>query len=309
MTREQIVKGILDQNTNASNMFRQVWKHVLAYEASSGNSLDNGLTREQYIDLFSSFCRRRAGFTARKSAVMSYVRAMVESGSLPAEQVTVLSSVHFPDLNVAGTVGQARENAVKLGYFKNFQALKTAVMETVVESGAKYPEKFDIPTAILFLAWFGLTEEEITNVRKADLTPDGITVGDRFVSMPDDVMQFLHPVKNSLGYNQQAKGVIFRSYIPSEYLIRTDRTDKMTVESMRPILYRMNKESDCRYSLSYETAFRSGVYFRAYMLECASDSFDLKDPAFAAKVLCADTSTESKHLAAIGNYNAYKKLF
>lgn len=309
MTREQIVKDILDQKTNAANMFRQVWKHVLNYESVSGNSLDNGLTREQYIDLFSSFCRRRAGFTARKSAVMLYVRTMVESGGLPEDQMSILSSVHFPDLHVTGTVDQAKENTAKLGYFKNYQVLKSAIAETVTKSGARYREKYDIPTAILLLAWFGLTEEEIINVRKADLSDSGVMVGDRFISMPEDVMQFLNQVKNSLGYSQQAKGVIFRSYTPSEYLIRTDRADKMTVQSIRPILYRMNKESDCRYSLSYETAYRSGVYFRAYTLECASDSFNLKDPAFAAEVLCTDTSTESKHMAAIGNYNAYKKLF
>ena len=309
MMREQIVKEILDQKTNASNMFRQVWKHVLDYEASSGNSLDNGLTREQYIDLLSSFCRRRAGFTGRKSALMTYVKAMVETGDLAEDQVSILSSVHFPDLNITGTTVQAKNSDVKLSYFKNFQALKSAIAETLNESDAKYKEKFDIPKAILFLAWFGLTEEEILTLRKEDVVAGGVMVGDRMIKLPEDVIKHINHLALSDGYYQKAKGVIFRRYIPSDYLIRTDRRERLDVPGMRSILYRMNLITGRRFSLSYDTAFYSGVYFRAYMLECESDNFDLSDQAFAAKVLCTDTSTPSMHSAAIDNYKMFKKLF
>ena len=309
MAREQIVKEIIGQKTNASNTFRQVWKHVLDYEATSGNCLDNGLTREQYIDLLSSFCRRRAGFTGRKSALMTYVKAMVESGGLAEDQISILSSVHFPDLNIIGTIVQAKKSDVKLSYFKNFQALKSAIAETLTESDTKYKEKYDIPKSILFLAWFGLTEEEIFNLRKKDVMADGVMVGDRMITLPEDVAKHINHLAVSDGYYQKAKGVIFRRYVPSEYLIRTDRRERLDVLGMRSILYRMNLITGRKFSLSYDTAFYSGVYFRAYMLECESDSFDLSDPTFAAKVLCTDTSTPSMHSAAIDNYNMFKKLF
>lgn len=129
------------------------------------------------------------------------------------------------------------------------------------------------------------------------------------VSLPEDVAKLINYLAVSDGYSQQAKGVIFRRYVPSEYLIRTDRKECLDIPGMRMCLYRMNRITGRKFSLSYDTAFYSGVYFRAYMLECESDSFDLNNPDFAAKVLCTDTYTPSMHSAAPNNYNMFKKLF
>ena len=74
--------------------FDIAWKKVLAYEEQTGQSLDNGFTKEQYVSMFNSMrVRHTSIFFNYKSHVMSYVRYLIANGVLPAEQESILASV------------------------------------------------------------------------------------------------------------------------------------------------------------------------------------------------------------------------
>lgn len=95
----------------------------------------------------------------------------------------------------------------------------------------------------------------------------------------------------------------------SEYLIRTERNPQIDLDNMRGMLYRLNAIAGRVYSLRYDVVYISGIFYRAYRLECESSSFDLDDPEFASKVFCEDLNNKAKRVARVRDYKLYKQLF
>ena len=80
------------------------------------------------------------------------------------------------------------------------------------------------------------------------------------------------------------------------------------------LVARANKVMDGEYSLELNMIRQSGIFFRAYQLECDSVKFDLSDPVFASKVFCEDFTGKTKkfkvaHLSRIQDFKLYKQLF
>lgn len=284
------------------NVFSQIWKKVEAYEQESGKSLDNGFTKEEYVSMFNSMRIRHAGtLPNHKAVVMHYVRYLIANGVLPAEQEQILASVTTDDLSI--------KNSKHVHYFKNLAMLQNAISDSVRAAGNYDDTLFDLPSAILFLAWYGFTEEEIINFRKDAVLEDGVMHGDEKIEMPYEVCRLFERLRDADGYYQQARGLIFHKYMYSEYLIRTERNHQIDLDNMRGMLYRLNSIAGRVYSLRYDVVYLSGVFCRAYRLECESSDFNLSDPAFASKVFCEDLSSKAKLTARVRDYKLYKQLF
>ena len=119
-------------------------------------------------------------------------------------------------------------------------------------------------------------------------------------------------LRDAVGYYQKARNVILRKYVESAYLLHTEKSDVLSVHLLHAILNRFNSVSEARRSLSYEVVYRSGIYSRAYELECNSPDFPINRPEFAAKVFETDlVSMEdpAKKSRKIKDYEYYKQLF
>lgn len=282
--------------------FDIAWKKVLAYEEQTGQSLDNGLTKEQYVSMFNSMrVRHTSTFFNYKSHVMSYVRYLIANGVLPAEQESILASVTVDDLKINETSG--------VQYYKNLGMLHQAIQDSINVSECYDETLFDLPAVILYLAWFGLTEEQIINFPKEDVLDDGVMINGEKTEMPFEILQVFKRLRDAEGYYQQARGVIFRAYVYSDNLIRTERNSKINVSKMQGLVNRLNTLMDGAYSLRYNVIHQSGIFYRAHLLECESTQFNLEDPEFASKVLCEDLSSKVKRTARIRDYKLYKQLF
>lgn len=282
--------------------FDIAWKKVLAYEEQTGQSLDNGLTKEQYVSMFNSMrVRHTSTFFNYKSHVMSYVRYLIANGVLPAEQESILASVTVDDLKINETSG--------VQYYKNLGMLHQAIQDSIKVSECYDETLFDLPAVILYLAWFGLTEEQIINFPKEDVIDDGVMINGEKTEMPFEILQVFKRLRDAEGYYQQARGVIFRAYVYSDNLIRTERNSKINVSKMQGLVNRLNTLMDGAYSLRYNVIHQSGIFYRAHLLECESTQFNLEDPEFASKVLCEDLSSKVKRTARIRDYKLYKQLF
>ena len=105
------------------------------------------------------------------------------------------------------------------------------------------------------------------------------------------------------------------SFYPySEYLIRTRFKDHVKPIDVVNLVARANKVMDGEYSLELNVIRQSGIFFRAYQLECDSVKFDLSDPVFASKVFCEDFTGKAKkykvaHMSRIQDFKLYKQLF
>lgn len=289
--------------------FSKTWNKVLAFEESIGKSLDDGYTREEYIRLFNfALTRCTSTFPNDKKAIMFYVRYMVAHGALPKEQEDILCGITPDDLSIKG--------ADRIRYFKNLNHLREAIEDTVKVADRVDETVFDVPSAILYLAWYGLTEEQVLTLPKTAVLEDGIMLDGKKIEMPYFVTELLNRLKEADGFNTKGKGIIFRKYVYSENLIRTEDSYQLNVFQMRANLSRMDRIMDHAYSLKFDTARQSGIFYRAYMLECESSNLDLSDPVFASRIFCENLySKENKadpakrYRQRMRDYALYKQLF
>lgn len=281
---------------------RRTLKKVAKFEESTGQSLEDGFTREQYVELFNSMrIRRTYNLFHFKSLLMKYVQYLIDDGSLDSEQRNILDSISPDDLST-------------VYYYKNINMLYEAVKDTIESSECYDTATFDPPAVAIFLAWYGLTKEEIADYLKADVHDDGIIIKGEKITPPFSVLQFFTSMRDAEGYYQQAKGRIFHAYPYSDYLIRTRFNHHVKPSDVSFLVARTNKVMDGEYSLELNMIRQSGIFFRAYQLECNSVKFDLNDPVFASKVFCEDFTGSTKkfkvaHTARIRDYKLYKQLF
>lgn len=289
-------------NVSVKKTFDRAWKKVLSYEEMTGQSIDDGFSKEQYVSMFNSMrIRHTSIFFNYKSNIMSYVRYLIANGVLPEEQEAILTSVSVEDLKINESNG--------VQYYKNIGMLHQAIQESVKVSECYDETLYDLPSVILYLAWYGLTEEDVINFPKENVTDDGVVVDGQKIEMPFAVFQIFRRLRDADGYYQQARGVIFHSYTFSENLIRTERNSKITLTMLQGLVNRLNKLMDGEYSLRFNVVRQSGIFYRAYLMECGSTQFNLEDPEFSSKVFCEDLSAKVKRTARIRDYKLYKQLF
>ena len=283
-------------------VFSQVWKKVEAFEKDTGKSLDAGFTKEEFISMFNSMrIRHTFTFPNHKAAVMHYIRYLIANEVLPTDQEQILASISVDDLSI--------KDSKHIHYYKNLAMLQEAIADSVRSSDSYDDTLYDIPSAILYLAWFGFTEDEILNFKKADVLEDGVMKDGVKIEMPYEVCRLIERLRDAEGYYQQAKGLIFHKYMWSEYLIRTERNPQIDIVKMRGMLSRLNAIAGRVYSLRYDVVYQSGIFYRAYRMECESSNFNLDDKEFASMVFHEDLSTKAKHTARIRDYKLYKQLF
>lgn len=289
--------------------FSKTWNKVLAFEESIGKSLDDGYTKEEYIALFNFVLARcTSTFANDKKAVMFYVRYMVAHGVLPKGQDEIVASVTTDDLSING--------AGRIRYFKNLNHLRESI-ENTVQSAKRVDEAvFDGASAILYLAWYGLTEEQVLTLPKTAVLEDGIMLDGKKIEMPYFVTKLLNRLKDSDGFYTKGRGVIFRKYVYSENLIRTEDSDQLTVFQMRASLSRMDKVMDHGYSLKFDTARQSGIFYRAYMAERNSSNLDLSNLDLASRIFCENLTADKRkadpmkhYRERMRDYALYKQLF
>lgn len=287
---------------SVKKIFDRVWKKVLSFETKTGLSLDNGFTKEQYVSMFNSMRIRHTSILSNyKSYIMIYVRYLTANGVLPEAQESILASVTVDDLKINEASG--------VQYYKNLGTLHQAIQDSVKVSECYDETLYDLPAAILYLAWYGLTEEQAINFPKEDVLDDGVMINGVKTEVPFEILQVFTRLRDANGYYQQARGVIFRAYVYSDNLIRTEHNATITLSMLQGLVNRLNALRDGTYSLRYNVIRQSGIFYRAHLLECESTQFNLDDPEFASKVFCEDLSSKVKRTARIRDYKLYKQLF
>jgi len=289
---------------NNPKIFDRVWKKILAFEEKTGLSLDNGFTREEYVSMFNSMkIRRTILLVDYKGCAMAYVRYLIANKVLPPEQEGILASVTTDDLVIS-------KDGSGVQYYKDLGMLRSAIQDSVRSSECYDETMFDPAVASLYLAWYGLSQEEIIEYPKTNVLDDGIIIHGEKLQVPFDILQVFRRLRDADGYYQQARGVIFRKYVYSKYLIRSDRNAQLTVLLLRPLLSRLNAVCGKVYSLCHNVVYDSGIFNRAYRLECEGFQLDLENPEVASEVFCEDLFNNRRlHLARIRDYNLYKQLY
>lgn len=243
-----------------------VWKQIRAFEAASGKLMKDGFTRQEYLNLFNSMSLRSAGyFQNRRSAVIAYVKYLIEKGVLPPEHVELVQGIDFSELENRNADG------TQMVYYHNLTQLEAAIQESLEESDSYDKTHFDMAICALYLAWFGFDRKEIPEIKKADVQKNGVLRKGELVAMPDFVCDVLQRYCHSEGYDQKARYIITRKYLPSAYLFRTFRAAQIDDKMLRQAISRLNTVLQGTFSLEYELVRKSGILHRVYQREKAGE--------------------------------------
>lgn len=136
------------------------------------------------------------------------------------KRIRMLFSVH----NIWKDFGHKEEPEMDINpkNFKDIQILHRAIREFIMESPAYDEAEFDCDAAALYLAWFGLTDEQIKAYRKADVLDDGIMINGTKHTLPPEILNIFLRLRDSKGYYTHGgdDGLIFHAYEESDRLIR-----------------------------------------------------------------------------------------
>lgn len=284
-------------------VFDRVWEKIVRFEKESGLCLDNGLTKEQYVDMFNSMkIRRTSTFPNCKTCTMVYIRYLIANNALPAGQEDILTSVTVNDLIIT-------KGGRGVQYYKDLGMLQDAIQDSVKSSTSYDKTVYDPAVVALYLAWYGLTEQEIIDYPKENVLDDGIIIrGDKLQISPN-ILQIFIRLRDADGFQQQARGVIFHAYMYSEYLIRSERRSQLNIDLLRGSISRLNAICDKIYSLRYNVVYESGIFSRVYRMECDGFQFNLEDPKVASEMFCEDLSDTARRKARIRDYKLFKQLY
>lgn len=298
----------------SQSIFSVVWPKVLAYEKRTGESLDAGLTKDAYAALFCSMgLRHTMRLSNYKNAIRFYISYLVARGALPEEQLRVLRSVNADDVSKA----EEEHGSGQLLYFKDIAMLKEAISETLDISACFDTDVYEDMVAALYLIWHGLTLEQITALKKTDISENGVLAGGEAMgAMQPFALERILRYRNSEGFFSMKHHLSFFNYKPSEYLFRSVKSEKLTCASISRKLSEFNAVAKGAYSFKYSVVHWSGIFSRVYELERTSIAsggepvFNLKNKAFASKIFQENLDNNAQlYLARIRDYTLYKRLY
>ncbi len=303
---------------------KEILREIESAEERTHVSLEANNSTDEYIALLSATVLRHSqSFANIKSVMLNYIRYLADRKALLPCQEEIFSRIQFEDVVV-----QVRDENARYVYHKDLQALRQAIEESVKLSKCYDPSVYDVVIAIYYLSWYGLKPEQMINLKKSDVSIQVsavVTSGkikDVDTSVAGFVATHLNRLKNAEGFYQMARYPVFRAYKPSEYLLRTERSEQLDINKLRSITKRFNSIAYRKFSLTHEVVYRSGIYNRIYhQMQSAEDPARyleaLKSPAnaqevsalFREELVNGEEYLISKHQRLIREFLYYCKLY
>jgi len=284
-----------------------VWRQIQTFEKAIGKTLASGYTKQEYIALFESMNLRSANyFNNRRSAVNAYVIYLVNKGLLTPDHPATIIQIKYSDLNL-----ETKPASEKKMYYYSLEELNTAIQETLSMSKSYDESRFDMAICALYLSWFGFDRDEIISLLKSDICETGVFRQNRLVPIPSSVCMRLLHYAEAEGYEQQAKGIIFHRYQPSQYLFRSTRLAQITDYSqLTSAINRFNAVSSGIHSLEYDIVRKSGILNRVYHLDITGQLVPISELqnnlSLASAVFESSVKTKSAATAWTEDYILYK---
>ena len=285
-----------------------VWRQIETFEQTIGKSFVDGYTRQEYITLFESMNLRSASyFNYRRSAVNAYATYLIDKGLLSSDHASTILQIKFSDLSIENS------SVSKKKMFYSLDELQSAIQTTLSESDSYDPTRFDMAICALYLSWFGFDRDEIISLLKTDVCSTGVYRKDQLLPMPAFICTVLLRYAQAEGYEQQAKGIIYHKYQPSQYLFRSTRLAQITDYSqLTSTINRFNTVTKGVYSLEYDIVRKSGILNRVYHLDTTGQLAPLSELqsnlSLASSVFESSLKTKSAATAWTEDYTLYKKV-
>jgi hypothetical protein len=265
-------------------------------------NFENMHTEEDCIKVCQSFYSRNIKVFCRyKNVILKYIEFAISRGEMTNAQLKLLDNVKYKDVPVPDGNNET--------YFPDFDTLRSAVEETFLSSDAADRNVYLPSVAAIYLAWCGVTIDQMCEIRKSDVSFLSVIIDGKAVQLNRAVMRAIEAYIDSVGY-----GTIYASvsqYKKSEYLFRTRQKAKLDRSDIKNMFTRFNALNQRKYGLTYKKIYMSGAFRRAYEYEQQHGTINfLKMPI--EKLICIlginiNESAESRCVLQ-ASFRAFKEL-
>lgn len=280
------------------------WKRVARVEREIGKTLEEGYTREQYIDLMERMrLTKPHTFLPTKSSIGGYLQALRNDGLLDSEYVDTLYAIRFNDIDPS--------NVFDSKYFKSFADLQSSIEDTLYAADKVDDGVFDIQISAIYCAWMGLSIEEALQIKKADVEDECVRLADRTITPNSAIMHFLCNFRDATEYQSQAAAIIRLKYAESQWLFRTPRSEHVeSPKTMRIFIRNFWKSAgDGTKIFNYDKIYWSGIFSRAYEYEQKHGEIQSGNTSLLEEVFNEKYSSGSVANERLREYHAYRRHF
>lgn len=272
--RSQYVLNITtraDISSESGNTTRNFWNRLENAEREIGKPVECGYTSEEYARLLSKMKTINIGaFRVMKSRLYKYIEWLVDQNAVSLESLAALRAVGFSDIDCG--------NLLDMHYFRDFSSLQSRINDTLVASERADDAVFAMQISAIYLMWFGVTLENALTIKKSDVLDDSISVCGRTVRPNSAAMDYIVDYRDAIGYQSYGKGIIFLKYIPSEYLFRSARADRIDRVKAVIAITRFGKSGgEEKNPYLPEKIYWSGIFHRTYISELEHGEIDPND--------------------------------
>lgn len=288
------------------SFFSSIWKKVVKFEETTKNiplDFDFGLDKIWYCRFF-SFCNIKSEryFRNVKVILVHHARYMNKKGILPDDRLKDLEDFSFEDYELERDTGNR--------FIVDIDDLISCIEETTAFYNGFDDCQLDPAISAIYLSWYGFRKEELPDLKKSAIRRDCVMHGMKPIKMHQEAISVLKRYRDSDGFYQQGKGIIFRRYIDSDYFFRTSKLAKMDVFRLSQAVSKLNTAGGLGFGLTLDNVFLSGAYNRLSKLEDANPGIEkhLEDPAYSS-LLYGEKITRSDALKfRAAGYRKYKEF-
>ena len=289
-----------------------IFERISQY-AQSDKELDQ-YTKEDFVKIITQFNSRTINrFMNIKYFLSIFVKWAVKKSYMTENQVEMISKISIDECDF--------DQSFFTYYFKNFGELYYTLEDAIsCHAEREDTNEFDTVRCIIYLLWHGFDATEISNIQKSDVEYEKNiiykTVGEKRVPVliTSDAMTVIREYAQAESFMSQKFGhadMIELKYRESNYLVRTYRYEQVTNKHVECIGKSINKHSDeTGKKFTPVKIYLSGVYYRNYCREVASNTFGQKDENQLTELINAENSfSRESHYVQEFQYKKYKKVF
>jgi hypothetical protein len=293
------------------------WKRVAAAEENIGKALEQGYDRDEFLKLFSELKISQIGtFYSQKCNIQRYFKWLKESDAnvnkineeikaRNESNIEILKQVKFEEMEI--------DETVKGTYFKDFDSLQKEIDRTVINADKPDDAVHDTAISLIYMAWYGVTIEEVCEMQKTDLNNTDCTVyiagRNQSIKVSRKVMDFFIEYRDATDYLTKAAADIRMPYKESSYLMRSAKLPSLKVVGVKNILSRFTKYCFDNVKFMYSRIRWSGIFNRVYADEVVNGALVKNDYDKIAEVFGETYKSSQDASDRLREYKNWKSLF
>lgn len=203
----------------------------------------------------------RAKFHHYKSYVIAFYQWLLEEGFVDKEWLEFVKEIRYEDID--------SNEQLQRYYFDSLDSALKFVRDVGKSCGLTGENDLLQIKAIIVLAWNGVESQEMLELRKTQLNKaeKSITISSkessRTILLEEkyyDVIQRCADTDYQISYAGQKQALV-----PSVYLFRSNRSDRLTMNGLKSCIKRFNLEARPNQSISVEELKKNGLFYKVLL--------------------------------------------